>query len=174
MTNKRFSLAPLFALVILFSVTALGVNAFADGFVNKLVRFDGKVIKGKLDDSNNLGFSGRAKWDTMVGVRFSPIVRAQFSLAPFIESEAGGILGAYTLTLTFIPKTGGVSYQNLRIKILSREGDEISSSGMVSRSGSGWVIGIATEEEPFDVLISYSSEKGSILTPADAEESENL
>ena len=169
MTGKKVSLALLFALAVVFSVTALGINAFADGFVNKLVRFDGKVIKGKLDDNNNLGFSGRAKWDTVVGVRFSPIVRAQFNLAPFIETEAGGILGAYTLTLTFIPKTGGVSYQNLRIKILSRDGEEIGSSGMVSRSGSGWVIGIATEEEPFDVHISYSSEKSRALTPVDSE-----
>lgn len=174
MPSKKFSLVLLIALVVLFSITAIGINAFADGFVNKIVRFDGNVIKGKLDDNNNLGFSGKAKWNTVVGVRFSPIVRAQFSLAPFIETEAGGILGAYTLTLTFVPKISGVSYQNLRIKILSREGDEIGSSGMVSRSGSGWVIGIATEEEPFDILISYSSEKGSILTPADAEESESL
>ncbi len=174
MTGMKLSLAPLYALVVIFSVTTLSINAFADGFVNKLVRFDGKVVKGKLDDTNSLGFSSRAKWNNVVGVRFSPIVRAQFSLAPFIETEAGGILGAYTLTLTFVPKTGRVSYQNLRIKISSREGEEIGSSGMVSRSGSGWVIGIATEEEPFDVHISYSSEKGSILTPADAEESENL
>ena len=93
---------------------------------------------------------------------------------PFIETEASGILGEYTLTFTFVPKTRGVSYQNLRISILDHKGSEIKSSGMVSRSGSGWVIGIATEQEPFDIHISYSSLKGSILTPADSEKDDDL
>jgi len=168
MTSKKFSLVLLLALGAVFSPIILGNNAIADGFADKGVRFDGKVTKGTLDEGYNLGFSGRARWNAQVAVRFSPIVRAQFSLAPFIETEAEGTLGAHTVTLTFIPKTRSVSYQNLRIKILDREGDEIPSSGMVSQSGSGWVIGIATEKEPFDIHISYSSEKGSILTPADS------
>lgn len=168
MTSKKPSSFLLLVLGVVFLSIILANNSIADGFADKGVRFDGKVTKGKLDEGYNLGFSGLARWNAQVAVRFSAIVRAQFSLAPFIETEAEGILGAYTITLTFIPKTRGVSYQNLRIKILDRVGDEIPSSGMVSQSGSGWVIGIATEKEPYDIHISYSSEKGSILTPADS------
>jgi hypothetical protein len=174
MPSKTFSLVALLALGVVFLVITSGSNVYADGFADKRVRFDGKLTKGQLDENKNMGFSGRAKWDAIVAVRFSPIVRAQFSLAPFIETEAGGILGSYTITFTFAPKSRRVSYQNLRVKILDREGVEIASSGMVSRSGSGWVIGIATEQEPFDIHISYSSEKGSILTPADSEEVDDL
>ena len=168
MTSKKIDSVLLLTLVAVFVPIILGVNAIADGFADKGVRFDGKVTKGKLDENYNLGFSGLARWNAQVVVRFSPIVRAQFSLAPFIETEAKGILGAHTVTVTFVPKTRDVSYQNLRIKILDREGDEIPSSGMVSQSGSGWVIGIVAEKEPFDIHITYSSEKWSTLTPADS------
>ena len=174
MTSMKSNTLHLLALGVFCLVIGLGTNAFAESFADKRVRFDGKVTKGKLDDNNNLGFSGRAKWDAVVAVRFSPIVRAQFGLAPFIETEADGILGAYTLTFTLVRQARGVSYQNLRIKVLDRSGNDISSSGMVSRSGSGWVIGIATEQEPADIHISYSSKKGSILTPADSDKRDEL
>jgi hypothetical protein len=168
MTKKQFTLMVLLALGVVCFVVTSGISAFADGFSDMRIRFDGKLTKGKLDENKNLGFSGRGKWDASVSVRFSPIVRAQFSLVPFIETEASGILGAYTITFAFVPKT------NLRINILGPDGNEIVSSGMVSRSGAGWVIGISTEQEPFDIHISYSSEKGSILTPADSEKSDDL
>jgi len=174
MTGRQFGLIPLLTLGALFVVAALNIEAFADDSADQGLRFDGKLTKGKLDPNNNLGFSGRAKWDGQLVVRFSPIVRAQFSIAPYIETEADGILGAYSVTLAFVSYTRDVSYQNLRIKILNREGDEIASSGMVSRSGSGWVIGIATEQEPFEIHISYSSEKGSILTPVVSEGKDDL
>ena len=174
MTDRQYGLIPLLTLGLLFVVAALNIKALADDSADQGLRFDGKLTKGKLDHNNNLGFSGRAKWDGQLVVRFSPIVRAQFSIAPFIETEANGILGPYSVTLTFVSYTRDVSYQNLRIKILNREGDEIASSGMVSRSGSGWVIGIATEQIPFDIHISYSSEKGSILMPAVSEGKDDL
>jgi hypothetical protein len=174
MTGRHFGLIPLLTMGIVFFGIVLDIKAFADDFADQGLRFDGKITRGKLDHNNNLGFSGRAKWDGQLAVRFSPIVRAQFNIAPFIETEADGILGAYSVTLTFDSKTRDVSYQNLRIKILNREGDEIASSGMVSRSGSGWVIGIATEQIPFDIHISYSSEKGSILMPAVSEGKDDL
>lgn len=174
MTKKQITLMVLLTLGVVCFVVTSGINALADGFSDMRIRFDGKLTKGKLDENKNLGFSGRGKWDASVTVRFSPIVRAQFSLVPFIETEASGILGAYTITFAFVPKTRSVSYQNLRINILGPDGNEIVSSGMVSRSGSGWVIGISTEQEPFDIHISYSSEKGSILTPADSEKSDDL
>ena len=129
MPSKTFSLVALLALGVVFLVISSGSNVYADGFADKRVRFDGKLTKGQLDENRNMGFSGRAKWDATVAVRFSPIVRAQFSLAPFIETEADGILGSYTITFTFAPKSRGVSYQNLRVKILDREGIEIASSG---------------------------------------------
>ena len=174
MSGNKFSLISLLALAILFSLTAFSINAFADGFSEKHIRFDGKLTKGKLDDNENLGFSGRGRWGTPVTVRFSPIVRAQFSLVPFIETEASGILGAYTITFTLDAKTRNVSYKNLRISILDRTGKEIESSGMISQSGKGWVIGIATEQEPSDVHISYSTVKGSVLTPVVSDDREDL
>lgn len=174
MTSREFGLIPLLTLGVLFFMAALNIKSFADDPADQALRFDGKLTKGKLDHNDNLGFWGRAKWGGQLVVRFSPIVRAQFSITPFVETEADGILGAYTVTLTFVSNTRDVSYQNLRIKILNRQGDEIASSGMVSRSGSGWVIGIATEQEPFDIHISYSAEKGSILTPAVSEGKEDL
>ena len=172
MTRERFTLMVSLALGIAFLLVTS--TAFADGFSEKRIRFDGKLSKGKFDEKNNLGFSGLGKWDAPVTVRFSPIVRSQFSLVPFIETEASGILGEYTLTFTFVPKTRGVSYQNLRISILDHTGNDIESSGIVSRSGKGWMIGIATEQEPSDIHISYSSVKGSVLTPVDSEESKDL
>ncbi len=173
MSSKTFSLIPLLALGAACLIT-FGIKAYADGFSEKSVRFDGKLTIGKLDDNKNLGFFASGKWGAPVNVRFSPIVRAQFSLVPFMETEASGILGTYTITFTLVSKTRGVSYQNLRIKTLDREGNAIAIDGMVSRSGSGWVIGIATEQEPSDIHISYSSVKGSVLTPADSEKSEDL
>ena len=174
MTREQYSLVLVLTTMVVFFALIPCINAFADGFGDKRVKFDGKATKGKLDNENNLGFTGQAKWNAPVTVKFSPIVRSQFSLVPFIETEAGGILGAYTITFTFVSKTRSVTYQNLSFKILDREGNEIASTGMVSGSGPGWVIGVATEQEPFDMHITYSPEKRFELTPADFEKGSDL
>ena len=137
----------------------LSGHAFADGFVDRLVKFDGKLLKGKLDQDDNLEFIGQGKWEAPVMLRFSLFVRANFELVPYIETETRGILGEYTVTFTLVPKTRRASYQNLRFKILSSTGSELVSSGVAAPNGSGWVIGIATDEKPFDILVSYTKEE---------------
>ena len=174
MAWKQYSLMSLRALSVVFLVMTWSTNALAEGFADKRVRFDGRVTKGELDEKNNLSFSGLGKWGSPFTVRFSPIVRTQFGLAPFIETEVGNVLGAYSVTFTFFRKVRGVTYQNLRIGIIDREGNELASNGMVSRSGSDWVIGIATEAKPFEIHISYSAEKESKLTPAQSPVSDDL
>lgn len=150
----------------------LSGHAFADGFVDRLVKFDGKLLKGKLDQDDNLEFIGQGKWEASVKLRFSLFVRANFELVPYIETETRGILGEYTVTFTVVPKTRRASYQNLRFKILSSTGSELVSSGVAAPNGSGWVIGIATDEKPFDILVSYTKERGRELTPVPAEGSD--
>jgi hypothetical protein len=147
-------------------------HAFADGFVDRLVKFDGKLLKGKLDQDDNLEFLGQGKWEAPVKLRFSLFVRANFELVPFIETETRGILGEYAVTFTVVPKTKRASYQNLRFKILSRAGSELVSSGVAAPNGSGWVIGIATDEKPFDIHVSYTAERGRELTPVPSEGSD--
>jgi hypothetical protein len=90
---------------------------------------------------------------------------------PFIETESHGILGEYTVTFTFVPKARGASHQNLRFAITNRDGDEITSNGVAALNGSGWAIGLATEQEPFEIHVSYSSEKSKDLTPVDSKQS---
>jgi hypothetical protein len=148
-------------------------HALADGFADRLVKFDGKLLKGKLDQGDNLEFLGQGKWGGPVKIRFSLFVRANFELVPFIETETRGILGEYTVTFTLVPKTRRASYQNLRFKILSSTGSEIVSSGVAAPNGSGWVIGIATDEKPFDIHVSYTTERGRELTPVPSEGSDN-
>jgi hypothetical protein len=174
MTRAQYNLLLVLTSVIVFLALATCVSASEDGFGELWVKFDGKGTKGKLDNENRLEFLGRAKWEAPVAVKFSPIVRAQFGLVPFIETEAGGILGAHTITLTFVPKNRSVTYRNLRFKILDREGNEIASDGMVSRSSSGWVVGIATGQMPSEIHVTYSPEKTFELTPADSEKGSNL
>jgi hypothetical protein len=159
------------ALIALSCVIMFSVEAEADGFRKKLIRFDGKVAKGKLDSSGNLIFLGRGTWNALLKIRFSPFVRAYFELVPFIETESHGILGEYTVTFTFVPKARGASHQNLRFGILNRDGDEITSNGVAAQNGSGWAIGLATEREPFEIHVSYSSEKSKDLTPVDSKQS---
>jgi hypothetical protein len=159
------------ALIALSCVIMFSVEAEADGFRKKLIRFDGKVAKGKLDSSGNLIFIGRGTWNALLKIRFSPFVRAYFELVPFIETESHGILGEYTVTFTFVPKARGASHQNLRFGILNRDGDEITSNGVAAQNGSGWAIGLATEREPFEINVSYSSEKSKDLTPVDSKQS---
>jgi hypothetical protein len=159
------------ALIALSCVIMFSVEAEADGFRKKLIRFDGKVAKGKLDSSGNLIFIGRGTWNALLKIRFSPFVRAYFELVPFIETESHGILGEYTVTFTFVPKARGASHQNLRFGILNRDGDEITSNGVAAQNGSGWAIGLATEREPFEIHVSYSSEKSKDLTPVDSKQS---
>ena len=144
----------------------------ADAFVDKLVKFDGKLLKGKLDQDDNLEFLGQGKWEAPLRLRFSLFVRTNFELVPFIETETRGILGEYTVTFTVVPKTRRASYQNLRFKILTNTGSEIVSSGVAAPNGSGWVIGIATDEKPFDIHVSYTVEKGRELTPVPSEGSD--
>jgi len=143
--------------------------AFADGFVDRLVKFDGKLLKGKLDQDDNLEFLGQGKWEAPVKLRFSLFVRTNFELVPFIETETRGILGEYSITFTVVPKTRHASYQNLRFKIFTNTGSEIVSNGVAAPDGSGWVIGIATDEKPFDIHVSYTTERGRELTPVPAE-----
>jgi hypothetical protein len=147
-------------------------RAFADGFVDRLVKFDGKIMKGKLDQDENLEFVGQGKWEAPVKLRFSLFVRAHFELVPFIETETRGVLGEYTVTFTVVPKTRRASYQNLRFKILTSTGSEIISSGVAAPNGSGWVIGIATDEKPSDIHVSYTAERGRELTPLPSEGSD--
>jgi hypothetical protein len=165
-----------FIFVMVFLWLAMEVflsgHAFADGFVDRLVKFDGKLLKGKLDQDDNLEFIGQGKWEAPVKLRFSLFVRANFELVPYIETETRGILGEYTVTFTLVPKTRRASYQNLRFKILSSTGSELVSSGVAAPNGSGWVIGIATDEKPFDILVSYTKERGRELTPVPAEGSD--
>ena len=146
--------------------------AFADGFVDRLVKFDGKILKGKLDQDDNLEFVGQGKWEAPVKLRFSLFVRVHFELVPFIETETRGILGEYTVTFSVVPKTRRASYQNLRFKVLTSTGSEINSSGVAAPNGSGWVIGIATDDEPFDIHVSYTAEKGRELTPVPSDGSD--
>jgi hypothetical protein len=157
------------ALLALSCVIMSSVEAEADGFRKKLIKFDGKVTKGKLDSSGNLIFIGRGTWNAPLNIRFSPFVRVYFELVPFIETESNGILGEYTITFTFVPKARGASHQNLRFGITTRDGDEIASNGVAAPNGSGWAIGLATEQEPFEIHVSYSSEKSKTLTPVDSE-----
>ena len=146
--------------------------AFADGFVDRLVKFDGKILKGKLDQDDNLEFVGQGKWEAPVKLRFSLFVRVHIELVPFIETETRGILGEYTVTFSVVPKTRRASYQNLRFKVLTSTGSEINSSGVAAPNGSGWVIGIATDDEPFDIHVSYTAEKGRELTPVPSDGSD--
>jgi hypothetical protein len=159
------------ALIALAYVILFGVEAKADGFSRRLVRFDGEVAKGKLDSSGNLIFIGRGRWNAPLKIKFSPFVRVYFELVPFIETESHGILGEFTITFTFVPKARGASHQNLRFIITSRDGDEITSNGVAAPNGSAWAIGLATEREPFEIQVSYSSEKSKGLTPVDSEQS---
>ena len=169
MNDKRFVLILMAALLALSCVIMSSVEAEADGFRKKLIKFDGKVTKGKLDSSGNLIFIGRGTWNAPLKIRFSPFVRVYFELAPFIETESQGILGEYTITFTFVPKARGASHQNLRFGIANRDGDEITSNGVAAPNGSGWAIGLATEQEPSEIHVSYSSEKSKALTPVDSE-----
>ena len=146
--------------------------AFADGFADKLVKFDGKLVRGKLDEDDNLEFLGQGKWRAPVKLRFSLFVRANFELVPFIETETRGILGEYTVTFTVVPKTRRASYHNLRFNIFTSAGSEIISSGVAAPNGSGWVIGIATDEKPFDIHVSYTKERSRELTPVPSEGSD--
>lgn len=168
MNGKRWVLNLMVALIALSYVIMFSVEVEADGFSKRLVKFDGKVTKGKLDSSGNLIFMGRGKWNAPLKIRFSPFVRVYFELVPFIETESHGILGEYTVTFTFIPKARGASHQNLRFGITNRDGDEITSNGVAAPNGSGWAIGLATEREPFEIHVSYSSEKSKDLTPVDS------
>ncbi len=168
--RRNFRLLLVATLIPVLVVTSTGDDALGDGFVDKLVKFDGKLSKGKLDDNKSLNFFGQGKWRAPLTVRFSLFVRTHFELVPFIETEARGILGEYTVTFTVVPKTRGASHQNLRVKILDRDGNELVSSGVAARNGSGWVIGIATEQEPSDIHISYSPEKAQELTPVSSQE----
>ena len=157
--------------IVVVVVLSLGMAAFssglafADGFADKLVKFDGKLVRGKLDEEENLEFVGQGKWQAPFKLRFSLFVRANFELVPFIETETRGILGEYTVTFTVVPKTRRASYHNLRFNILTSAGSEIVSSGVAAPNGSGWVIGIATDEKPFDIYVSYTKERGRELTP---------
>ncbi len=171
MNSKRWVFILMAALIALSCLIMFSVEAEADGFRKKLIRFDGKVAKGKLDSSGNLIFIGRGTWNALLKIRFSPFVRAYFELVPFIETESHGILGEYTVTFTFVPKARGASHQNLRFGILNRDGDEITSNGVAAQNGSGWAIGLATEREPFEIHVSYSSEKSKDLTPVDSKQS---
>ena len=169
MNGKRCVFILMAALIALSCVILFSVEAEADGFGKKLIKFDGKVAKGKLDSSGNLIFIGRGTWNAPLKIRFSPFVRVYFELVPFIETESHGILGEYTITFTFVPKARGASHQNLRFGITNRAGDEITSNGVAAPNGSGWAIGLATEQEPFEMHVSYSSEKSKALTPVDSE-----
>jgi hypothetical protein len=169
--GKRCVIILMAALITLSYVTVVSAEAQADGFRSKLVKFDGKVAKGKLDSSGNLIFIGRGTWNAPLKIRFSPFVRVYFELVPFIETESHGILGEHTITFTFVPKARAASHQNLRFGITNRAGDEIMSSGVAAPNGSGWAIGLATEQEPFEIHVSYSSEKSRDLTPVDSEQS---
>lgn len=169
MNGKRCVTILMAALIALSCVIMFSVEAEADGFRKKLIKFDGQVAKGKLDSSGNLIFIGRGTWNAPLKIRFSPFVRVYFELVPFIETESHGILGEYTVTFTFVPKARGASHQNLRFGILNRDGDEITSNGVAAQNGSGWAIGLATEREPFEINVSYSSEKSKDLTPVVSE-----
>ena len=174
MLTKRGRLIAVVLLIIALYARIPCVEALADGFASMRVRFDGKQRKGKLDDDNYLRFSARSKWGAPITVRFSPIVRSQFNLVPFVETEADGVLGNHTVTFTFSPKARGVTYRNLRVKVLDGEDNEIPSDGVVSQAGKGWIIGLATEEKPYYINFSYSSEKKLELTPTDSQESGDI
>jgi len=164
--------------IVVMVFLSLGMTSFsprlasADGFADRLVKFDGKLLRGKLDQDDNLEFLGQGKWRAPVKLRFSLFVRANFELVPFIETETRGILGEYTVTFTVVPRTRRASCHNLRFKILSSSGSEIVSSGVAAPDGSGWVIGIATDEKPFDIHVSYTKERGRELTPVPSEGSD--
>ncbi|MEJ2431118.1 MAG: hypothetical protein P8075_19705 [Deltaproteobacteria bacterium] len=168
--KSKFILAMVF-LSLVMGIFSSGL-VLADAFVDKLVKFDGKLLKGKVDRDDNLEFLGRGKWEAPLKLRFSLFVRTNFELVPFIETETRGILGEYTVTFTVVPKTRRASYQNLRFKILTNTGSEITSSGVAAPNGSGWAIGIATDEKPFDIHISYTTERGRDLTPVPSEGSD--
>ena len=174
MLAKHFRLITPALLVVVLYALFPGAEASADGFASKRVRFDGKERKGKLDSDNYLEFSAWTKWGAPIFIRFSPIVRAQFSLVPYIETEANGVLGAYTVTLNFAPKVRRVTYRNLRIQIVDGGGNEIPSEGMVSQAGKGWIIGLATEQKPSHIHISYSTEKKLQLTPAESQQGSGI
>jgi hypothetical protein len=169
-TKSRSILVMVF-LSLVMAIFTSGL-AFADAFVDRLVKFDGKLLKGKVDQDDNLEFLGQGKWEAPVKLRFSLFVRTNFELVPFIETETRGILGEYTVTFTVVPKTRRVSYQNLRFKILTSAGSEIVSSGVAAPNGPGWVIGIATDEMPFDIHVSYTTERGRELSPVPSEGSD--
>ena len=169
MNGKRCVFILMAVLITLSYVIVSSVEAKADGFHSRLVKFDGKLAKGKLDSSGNLIFIGRGTWNAPLKIRFSPFVRVYFELVPFIETESHGILGEYTITFTFVPKARGASHQNLRFGITNRDGNEITSNGVAAPNGSGWAIGLATEREPFEIHVSYSSEKSKALTPVVSE-----
>jgi hypothetical protein len=169
--RSRFVLVAVFLLLVMTEF--FSGHAFADGFVDRLIKFDGKLLKGKLDPDDNLEFVGQGKWEAPFKIRFSLFVRSNFELVPFIETETRGILGEYSVSFTVVPKTKRASYQNLRFKILNSAGNELVSSGVAAPNGSGWVIGIATSEKPFDIHVSYTTEKGRELTPVPSEGSDS-
>ena len=171
---KRCRLIIIVSLLVVLCAIIPSLGGPVDGFSSKQVRFDGKARKGKLDNDNYLSFTTWTRWDAPIIFRFSPIVRSQFSLVPFVETEANGVLGAYTITLSFSPKVRGVTYRNLTIQIFDDKANEISSDGMVSQAGKGWVIGLATEQKPSHIHISYSSEKKLQLTPADSHQNDDI
>ena len=169
MVIKRYRLISMVLLILALYAKIPCVEALADGFSSMRVRFDGKQRKGKLDHDNYLRFSAWSKWGAPIIVRFSPIVRSQFNLVPFIETEADGVLGSHTVTFNLYAKVRGVTYRNLRVQVLDAEDNVIPSDGVVSQAGKGWIIGLATEKKPHYINFSYSSEKKLELTPADSQ-----
>lgn len=146
--------------MLLVSLIICCIDSSADGFDSKLVRVDGKVSKGeKVKQNGSVEFLGRGAWNAPLKISFSPLVRAHYELAPFIETEFAGELGQYTLTLTLAPKTGRVTYKNIRVLILNHDGEEISSNNTVASDGSAWTIGFATDQEPFEFYLSFSTER---------------
>jgi len=132
------------------------INAFADGFSDKLVQIDGLNSQGTLDEQNDLEFVGLGLWNGPVILKFSPPVRTRYSLGATVETETGEIMGKYAVKFHLSPNSGEVNNQNLKITVVDRWGNEVESEVMLTAEASGVAIEVAATKKPQEFRISYS------------------
>jgi len=134
----------------------LSINAFADGFSDKLVQIDGMNSQGTLDEHNNLQFVGLGLWNGPVVLTFSPSVRTHYSLGANIATETGEVMGKYAVKFHLIPKSGDANNQNLKIAVVDHWGNALEGEIMLTAEAAGVAIEVAATKKPVEFRISYA------------------
>jgi hypothetical protein len=159
MGGRGYNWMIVFYLVGVFLAGPLSINAFADGFSDKLVQIDGMNSQGKLDKQNNLEFVGIGLWNGPLILTFSPSVRTHYSLGAAVRTETGEIMGKYAVTFHLVPKNKDVHHRNLKISVMDHWGNEVQSEVMMTSEGPGVAIQVAATKKPVEFRISYSPKK---------------